>query len=122
MAVMGGGREAVTEYEALGSAAGYTLLALRPRTGRTHQLRAHLSYLGLPIAGDLRYGGGIGPGGLARQFLHATRLTLDRPLDGRRLGAWSELPPELATALTTVGIASDRLPVGVGAAPLEGSG
>ena len=119
MAVVAGGREAVTEYEALGSAAGYALLALRPRTGRTHQLRAHLAYLGLPIAGDLRYGGGPGPGGLARQFLHATRLTLDRPLDGRRLGAWSELPPDLAAALGAVGIASDRLPAGVGAALVE---
>jgi 23S rRNA pseudouridine1911/1915/1917 synthase len=122
MAVVAGGREAVTEYEALGSAAGYSLLALRPRTGRTHQLRAHLAYLGLPIAGDLRYGGGTGPGGLARQFLHASRLTLDRPLDGRRLGAWSELPPDLATALAAVGIVSDRLPTGVGAALLEAGG
>ena len=122
MAVVAGGREAVTEYEALGSAGGYTLLALRPRTGRTHQLRAHLAYLGLPIAGDLRYGGGTGPGGLARHFLHATRLTLDRPLDGRRLGAWSELPPDLAAALAAAGIASDRLPAGVRAALLEAGG
>lgn len=119
MAVVAGGREAVTEYDTLGAAAGYTLLALRPRTGRTHQLRAHLAYLGLPIAGDLRYGGGNGPGGLARQFLHATRLTLDRPLDGRRLGAWSELPPDLAAALVAVGIVAQRLPTGVGAAVRE---
>ncbi len=120
MAVVAGGREAVTEYEALGSARGYALLALRPRTGRTHQLRAHLAYLGLPIAGDMRYGGGSGPGGLSRQFLHATRLTLDRPLDGQRLGAWSELPSDLADALAAIGISSDRLPVGVGAALVEG--
>jgi 23S rRNA pseudouridine1911/1915/1917 synthase len=115
MAVVAGGREAVTEYEVLAEGAGYTLLALRPRTGRTHQLRAHLAYLGLPIAGDQRYGGGIGPGGLGRQFLHATRLTLDAPLDGRRLRAWSELPPDLATSLDSAGFDSDRLPEGVGA-------
>jgi 23S rRNA pseudouridine1911/1915/1917 synthase len=119
MAVVAGGRDAVTEYETLGSAGGYTLLALRPRSGRTHQLRAHLAYLGLPIAGDLRYGGGSGPGGLSRQFLHATRLTLDRPLDDRRLGAWSELPPDLTASLAVIGLASDRLPVGVGAAVME---
>jgi 23S rRNA pseudouridine1911/1915/1917 synthase len=116
MAVVAGGREAVTEYRALGSSGGYTLLALYPRTGRTHQIRAHLAYLGLPIAGDQRYAGGLGPGGLQRQFLHAASLTLDRPLDGARLRAWSELPPDLARSLEGAGIRSNRLPHGVGAA------
>ncbi len=119
MAVVAGGRDAVTEYESLGSGAGYSLLTLHPLTGRTHQLRAHLAYLGLPIAGDRRYGGGIGPGGLERQFLHAARITLDRPLDGRRLRAWSELPDDLAAALAASGIGSDRLPAGVGAVLVE---
>ncbi|MDP9468149.1 MAG: RluA family pseudouridine synthase [Chloroflexota bacterium] len=119
MAVVAGGRAAVTEYESLGSGAGCSLVALHPLTGRTHQLRAHLAYLGLPIAGDMRYGGGIGPGGLERQFLHAARITLDRPLDGRRLTAWSELPDDLAASLAASGIVTDRLPAGVGAALLE---
>ena len=115
MAVVAGGRAAVTEYQALGIGDGYALVSLRPLTGRTHQLRAHLAYLGLPIAGDLRYGGGIGPGGLERQFLHAARITLDRPLDGRRLTAWSELPADLAASLAATSIVTDRLPVGIGA-------
>ena len=119
MAVVAGGRDAVTEYRDLGSDGGYTLLALHPRTGRTHQIRAHLAYLGLPIAGDQRYGGGIGPGGLHRQFLHAASLTLDRPLDGARLRAWSELPADLSGSLDAAGIRSDRLPHGVGAALVE---
>jgi 23S rRNA pseudouridine1911/1915/1917 synthase len=122
MAVVASGREAVTEYEVLGAVGGQALLALHPLTGRTHQLRAHLAYLGLPIAGDLRYGGGIGPGGLERQFLHAARITLDRPLDGRRLTAWSELPEDLAASLAVSGIVTDRLPVGIGAAVVEGPG
>jgi 23S rRNA pseudouridine1911/1915/1917 synthase len=115
MAVTAGGRDAVTEYELLGSAAGYSLLSLRPLTGRTHQIRAHLAYLLLPIAGDQRYGGGIGPGGLRRQFLHACRLGVARPSDGARLRAWSELPSELVASLeATDGIDTARLPRGVG--------
>jgi 23S rRNA pseudouridine1911/1915/1917 synthase len=122
MAVVADGREAVTEYEGLGAAGGYTLLWLRPKTGRTHQLRAHLAYLGLPIAGDLRYGGGPGPGDLQRQFLHAARLTLDRPSDGRRLTAWSELPADLAGSLDEAGIRSSALPTGVGASLVDTDG
>jgi 23S rRNA pseudouridine1911/1915/1917 synthase len=117
MAVVAGGRDSATEYEQLGEGGGYALLALRPLTGRTHQIRAHLAYLGLPIAGDLRYGGGEGPGGLRRQFLHAARLGLVRPSDGARMRAWSELPPELAASLDASGVTvvAGRLPQGVGA-------
>jgi 23S rRNA pseudouridine1911/1915/1917 synthase len=119
MAVVAGGREAVTDYQVLGTGGGYSLLALHPRTGRTHQIRAHLAYLRLPIAGDLRYGGGIGPGELHRQFLHASRLGLRRPSDDRLLRAWSELPGDLAHSLEATGISVSGLPVGVGAS-LEG--
>ena len=117
MAVVAGGRASVTDYEQLAAGGGYALLALHPRTGRTHQIRAHLAYLGLPIAGDLRYGGGEGPGGLRRQFLHAARLGLERPSDGAALRAWSALPPDLAACLEAAGVtvAAGRLPEGVGA-------
>lgn len=116
MAVVAGGREAVTEYEVLTDGGGYTLLALRPLTGRTHQIRAHLAYVGLPIAGDVRYGGGEGPGGLRRQFLHAARLGLARPSDGRRVRAWSALPADLAACLAASGApVPSTLPAGVGA-------
>ena len=117
MAVVAGGRESTTEYEVVAAGPGHALLALRPLTGRTHQIRAHLSYLGLPIAGDIRYGGGEGPGGLRRQFLHAARLGLERPLDGRRMRAWSELPDDLAACLgaSAVVVPAGRLPEGLGA-------
>lgn len=115
MAVVAGGREAVTEYEVLAAGGGHTLLLLRPRTGRTHQIRAHLAYLGLPIVGDLRYGGGTGPGGLRRQFLHAARVTLRRPSDGRVVHAWSALPDDLRASLDAAGLAATGLPEGVGA-------
>jgi 23S rRNA pseudouridine1911/1915/1917 synthase len=116
MAVVAGGREAVSEYKHIASGEGYALMALTPLTGRTHQIRAHLAYLGLPIAGDLRYGGKEGPGGLRRQFLHAARLGLARPSDGSWLRAWSELPPDLAACLEATGmiVPAGRLPVGVG--------
>jgi 23S rRNA pseudouridine1911/1915/1917 synthase len=124
MAVVAAGRPAVTDYEAVGTGGGYTLLRLHPRTGRTHQLRAHLSYIGLPIAGDLRYGGGVGPGGLRRQFLHAEGLAFDRPSDGARVDTWSPLPPDLAESLEAGGIAGDGLPAeggfSVGPAPDPG--
>ena len=121
MAVVAGGRDATTEYESLAAGGGYTLLELHPLTGRTHQIRAHLAYLDLPIAGDLRYGGGEGPGGLPRQFLHAARLGLERPADQLRLRAWSELPPELAQSLEAAGMDTSRarLPSGVGAEVVE---
>lgn len=121
MAVVGGGRDSVTVYEQLARAGGYTLLALRPLTGRTHQIRAHLAYLDLPIAGDLRYGGGEGPGGLRRQFLHAARLALERPSDGARLRAWSALPADLSASLEAAGLRSTPadLPAGIGAEVVE---
>jgi 23S rRNA pseudouridine1911/1915/1917 synthase len=117
MAVVVGGREAVTEYEQIAAGGGYALLALHPLTGRTHQIRAHLAYLNLPIAGDLRYGGGEGPGGLRRQFLHAARLGFERPGDAARIRAWSELPEDLASCLEVSGVsaAAGKLPEGVGA-------
>ena len=117
MAVVAGGRESVTEYEVLATGGGYALLALRPLTGRTHQIRAHLAYLGLPIAGDLRYGGGEGPGALRRQFLHAGRLGFERPGDGARVRAWSALPSDLLGSLEVAGIEPPpgRIPDATGA-------
>jgi 23S rRNA pseudouridine1911/1915/1917 synthase len=117
MAVVAGGRESVTEYELVAAGNGYALLALHPLTGRTHQIRAHLAYLELPIAGDLRYGGGEGPGGLRRQFLHAARLGFARPGDEARVRAWSELPEDLAACLEAAAlrVPPGRLPSGVGA-------
>jgi 23S rRNA pseudouridine1911/1915/1917 synthase len=99
MSVVAGGRDSVTEYEQLAEGGGYALVALRPLTGRTHQIRAHLAYLGLPIAGDLRYGGGEGPGGLRRQFLHAARLAFPHPETGARIEIESPLPHDLEIAL-----------------------
>ena len=77
MAVTAGGRVARTHYETEQELPGHTLLAVRLETGRTHQIRVHLAYLGYPIYGDDVYGksGGL----LDRQFLHAARLGFRHP-------------------------------------------
>lgn len=81
------GRRAESRWRRLAEAADggrrLTLVSLEPITGRSHQLRAHLAWLGAPIAGDPLYGTG-GPTGLA---LHATRLSFPHPADGRLIDA-----------------------------------
>jgi 23S rRNA pseudouridine1911/1915/1917 synthase len=93
-------REAVTHFEVEELLPRHALLRVRLETGRTHQIRVHLAAVELPIAGDPLYGR---PGelGLARQFLHATRLSFRHPFTGAELEVSSPLPPDLETALET---------------------
>ena len=100
MAVSGAAsREARTHFEVLELLAGETYLEVRLETGRTHQIRAHFAAIGNPLVGDPTYGGER-KYGLERQFLHAHRLAFDHPETGERLSFSSELPVDLATALT----------------------
>ena len=83
-----------------------TLLEAQLLTGRTHQIRVHLSHLGHPIAGDDKYGDFewnrlLARCGLKRMFLHAARLTLTHPLTGLRMDLESPLPAELSRFLKT---------------------
>ncbi|TKD52994.1 RluA family pseudouridine synthase [Sphingomonas baiyangensis] len=88
------GKRAVTHWEVLGEAGGRALVAFRPETGRTHQIRVHAaSGLGLPIVGDPVYG----KGGATIMLLHAQRLSL--PRDGKPPAeAEAPLPPRFAAA------------------------
>jgi len=87
------GREARTEYRVLRRFPGFTLLEVEIHTGRTHQIRVHLSSLGHPVAGDTLYGA---PGGLlGRNFLHAARIRFRHPLSGDALEFSAPLPAEL---------------------------
>jgi 23S rRNA pseudouridine1911/1915/1917 synthase len=97
-------RHAVTHFTVLGRAEGFTLLRVRLETGRTHQIRVHLSALGYPVAGDVQYGSRPRPPGLERQFLHAARLVFTHPRDGREMDVSSPLPPDLATFVTAIGL------------------
>lgn len=91
-------REAVTHFEVLEELPAHTLLRVTLETGRTHQIRAHLAAIGLPVSGDPTYGVG-GDLGLQRQFLHAAVLEFDHPLTGEHLRFESVLPIDLQTAL-----------------------
>jgi 23S rRNA pseudouridine1911/1915/1917 synthase len=96
------GREAETSFEVRERLATSTLLVASPRTGRTHQIRAHLRAIGHPILGDRAYGGG-GAGaralGLERPFLHSWRIALRHPLTGRPIEIEEPLPDDLDRAL-----------------------
>ncbi|HEX9890507.1 MAG TPA: RluA family pseudouridine synthase [Actinomycetota bacterium] len=97
-----GGVEASTDFSVTERLRLETLLAARPRTGRTHQIRVHLASIGHPILGDRRYGGGgdrAGALGLTRPFLHAARLSFDHPITGERIEIEEPLPPDLEEAL-----------------------
>jgi 23S rRNA pseudouridine1911/1915/1917 synthase len=98
----GTGVEASTDFAVRERLPGATLLVARPRTGRTHQIRVHLSALGHPILGDRSYGGGGHDAarlGLTRPFLHAWRLSFDHPRTGVRVEVEEPLPDDLAAAL-----------------------
>jgi len=101
-AVVAGGRPSVTHYETLEAMRGASLLEVRLETGRTHQIRVHLSALRHPCVGDLTYGADpvlAERAGLARQWLHAVRLGFEHPADGRPVEFVSDYPPDLADAL-----------------------
>ena len=95
-----GKREASTQYQVLKQYQGYAFLEVRPKTGRKHQIRVHLSSLNHSIAGDKLYSfkNQRAPQGLKRQFLHAYSLTLILP-DGVEKTFTSPLPKELQSIL-----------------------
>jgi len=97
MAVVQGGRPAVTRYRVRRRYLGYTLVEAYPETGRTHQIRVHFASVGHPVAGDATYGGKVPF--MARQFLHAAALTFHHPVTGALMELTSPLPQDLEAAL-----------------------
>ncbi len=100
MAVVAKGREARTEYRVIRHINGYSLLEVRPETGRTHQIRVHLSAIGYPVVGDATYG--AKSPFLSRQFVHAHRLHFRLPSTGEYVEFTSEMPPDLDQALKNI--------------------
>jgi 23S rRNA pseudouridine1911/1915/1917 synthase len=97
MAIVEAGKEATTRYQVREYMDGYTLVEVTPVTGRTHQIRIHLSAIGHPVIGDPVYG--IKSPYLDRQFVHAYRLGFRLPSTGRYLEFTSPLPADLERAL-----------------------
>ncbi|MET0404333.1 MAG: RluA family pseudouridine synthase [Cystobacter sp.] len=100
------GIPALTDYRVLSSGPDFVLVELLPRTGRTHQLRAHLTALGAPILGDTRYGGGPRAGGLeaTRCLLHARSLSLAHPRTGTQSLFEAPVPEDLSRFFSAASI------------------
>ncbi|MFA5766732.1 MAG: pseudouridine synthase, partial [Candidatus Paceibacterota bacterium] len=96
----GNKRDSLTEYKVIERFKDYDLIEARIKTGRKHQIRVHMAYLGHPIAGDKLYGfkNQPVPEGLERQFLHASRLRIQLP-EGEIKEFYSPLPKDLKTCL-----------------------
>ena len=100
MAVVSRGRQALTRYRVLSHLGEFTLLEATLETGRTHQIRVHLSAIGYPVVGDTVYG--TRSPFLGRQFVHAHCLRFQLPGTGEVVELSSELPPDLEGALRHV--------------------
>ncbi|HET7434370.1 MAG TPA: RluA family pseudouridine synthase [Thermoanaerobaculia bacterium] len=113
MAVVTAGRAAITDYEVLERLRGTSLIRCRLRTGRTHQIRVHLKHLGHAIVGDAVYSGPQWRGipekkvqralaAMARQALHAARITIPHPRSGESMTFEAPLPPDMQELLAVL--------------------
>ncbi|PFG38394.1 ribosomal large subunit pseudouridine synthase D [Georgenia soli] len=102
MAVVAGGKDSVTHYETVEAMPGASLLEIHLETGRTHQIRVHMSAVRHPCVGDVTYGADPRLAerlGLTRQWLHAVRLGFEHPSTGQWTQVSSDYPDDLAHAL-----------------------
>ena len=102
MAVVAGGREAVTHWEVIARYPGYTHVRCRLETGRTHQIRVHMAYIGHPILGDTVYGAKKEVAGLTGQCLHAVGLRFLHPRTHEVMELSCPLPDEFTRMLQKI--------------------
>ena len=99
MAVVKDGKEAITHFKVLKRFSKYTLLEVKIDTGRTHQIRVHLSEIGYPVVGDEIYSNGKNEFGVHGQLLHAKSLDFKHPITGKEMHLEAQLPTEFANIL-----------------------
>jgi 23S rRNA pseudouridine1911/1915/1917 synthase len=98
-----GGRHAVTHWQVEERLGNFSLLRFRLETGRTHQIRVHSTYVGMPLVGDPTYGSGRDIGvNLPGQALHAERLKLRHPATGEQVVAIAPLPDHFTKLLNVL--------------------
>ncbi len=97
------GKTASTVVSLLGNAEKHCLVKCKLHTGRTHQIRVHMAFLGHPLVSDAVYGGALA-GGMARQALHACRLAFSHPATGQPMEFKSPPPPDLLRAVDALGL------------------
>lgn len=95
-----GGKDSVTHWDALATNGEVTLVRLRLETGRTHQIRVHMAWLGYPLAGDTMYG--TDDTVLPRHGLHCFRMKIIHPLTGEELDLKAPLPQDMAAVAATI--------------------
>lgn len=95
-----GGRDAITDYEVLERFGKYTLVRCKLRTGRTHQIRVHMEYLGYPLVGDPKYSPMKTPFGIKGQALHSHTLEFTHPRTGERMKFEAPLPEDMHKIIT----------------------
>ena len=95
-----GGREAITDYEVLEHFGKYTLVRCKLRTGRTHQIRVHMEYLGYPLVGDPKYSPMKTPFAIKGQALHSHTLEFTHPRTGERMKFEAPLPEDMHKIIT----------------------
>ena len=95
-----GGRDAITDYEVLERFGKYTLVRCKLRTGRTHQIRVHMEYLGYPLVGDPKYSPMKTPFAIKGQALHSHTLEFTHPRTGGRMKFEAPLPEDMHKIIT----------------------
>ena len=102
MAVNKNGKEAITHFKVLKRSDGYTLLEVKIETGRTHQIRVHLSHIGYPVVGDTTYSNGKNKWNVVGQCLHAKSLKFKHPITGKEMFLEAPLPEYFQEIIDTL--------------------